>query len=238
MKPIIGVIANTGLNQFNMPATTIPLAYTSSIEKSGGVPVILPFTRDNNILASMVDSVKGLLFPGGNDIDPKVYHELRAARLGEVDRELDLFQMSALKLAMARKKPLLAICRGIQLVNVTLGGTLFQDIPSQFDTLSLEKHMQSTISFDTDHSVNFEPGSTLHGLFGDCTMINSRHHQSVKTPGKDLVVTARAPDGVIEGLQHKDLPMFLVQWHPELMMQKDDAMLPLFSSFVQRCQTQ
>ena len=234
MKPIIGVVSHIDLNRFGMPATSIPLTYTSSIEKAGGVPVILSFTKDNNILTAMANHVQGFLFPGGNDIDPVLYNEPPSALLRDVNKPLDQFQMAVLDLVLEKKKPVLAICRGIQIANVVLGGTLFQDIDSQFDTPVL-KHMQDTISFDTDHAVDFEPGSRLHDMFGPNIMINSRHHQSIKKLGKDLIITARAPDGVIEAAQHKTLPLDLVQWHPELMMQKNDDMLPLFNSFVERC---
>ncbi len=237
MKPLIAVIGHTELNCFGSPTTSTPLAYTSSIEKAGGVPVVIPFTRDHNILPAMADLVQGFLFPGGIDIDPVLYNEPPSSKLGEVDKALDLFQMAVLELAMEQKKPLLAICRGTQLVNVALGGTLFQDIHSQFETSTL-KHMQDKISFDTDHAVEIEPGSRLHDLFGASIQINSRHHQSIKAPGQDLEITARAPDGVIEAAQHRTLPMDLVQWHPELMMQKNNEMLPLFQSFVERCNIQ
>ncbi|MBI9091669.1 MAG: gamma-glutamyl-gamma-aminobutyrate hydrolase family protein [Desulfobacterium sp.] len=234
MKPIIAVIGHTDVNSFGSPTTSTPLAYTSSIEKAGGVPVIIPFTEDHSILPAMADLVQGFLLTGGIDIDPGFYNEPPSSKLWAVDKALDLFQMALLELAMERKKPLLAICRGTQLVNVALGGSLFQDIPSQFEASTL-KHMQDKISFDTDHAVEIEPGSRLHALFGPRMEINSRHHQSIKQLGQGLDITARAPDGVVEAAQHQTLPMDLVQWHPELMMQKNNDMLPLFKSFVERC---
>lgn len=234
MKPLIGVVSTTDLNRFNMPATTVPLAYTTSIEKAGGVPIIFPLTQDKDLHLAMAEQVHGFLFPGGIDIDPCFYNEAPRKELGQVDRDLDLFQLAVLNLALARKKPVLAICRGCQLVNVALGGTLFQDIPTQFDTPTF-KHMQDVISFETDHEVDMEPGSRLYNLFGPHMRINSRHHQSIKTPGKDLVITARSPDGVVEAAQHRSLPVDLVQWHPELLMQKNDDMLPLFRAFVEKC---
>jgi putative glutamine amidotransferase len=235
MKPLIGIIANTDLNRFNLPTTMVPQAYTDSIEKAGGVPLVFPLTRDTALLPAMADAVQGFLFPGGIDIDPSFYNEAPRPELGQVDKTLDAFQFAAADLAIARKKPILAICRGTQLVNVALGGTLFQDISAQSDTPTL-KHMQDVISFDTDHDVVFEKGSRLHGLFGPQIPINSRHHQSIKTPGKGLVITARARDGVVEAAQHTSLPIDLVQWHPELMMQKNNDMLPLFRYFVETCQ--
>jgi putative glutamine amidotransferase len=234
MKPLIAVIGHTDVNSFGSPSTSTPLGYTSAIEKAGGAPVIIPFTGDHSVLPAVADLVQGFLFPGGLDIDPGFYNEPPSGMLGEVDKDLDLFQMAVLELAMERKKPLLAICRGTQLINVALGGTLFQDIPSQFEKSTL-RHMQEKLSFDTDHVVDMEPGSRLHGLFGARMEINSRHHQSIKEPGQGLEITARAPDGVVEAAQHRTLPMDLVQWHPELMMQKNNDMLPLFKSFVERC---
>lgn len=234
MMPLIGIVANTDLNRFNMNATMIPLAYSGSIERSGGVPVILPYTKNPRVLLAMADSVQGFLFPGGIDVDPGLYNETAVPELGKVDKALDIFQRAILDLAMTQKKSILAICRGTQVVNVALGGTLYQDIGSQVGPAAL-KHTQDVISFDTDHDVSFEPGSRLHELFGGHIQINSRHHQSIKTVGKDLVITGRAPDGVVEAAQHRTLPMDLVQWHPELMMQKNDAMLPLFKTFVDRC---
>lgn len=236
MKPLIAVIGHTDVNCFGSSTTSTPLAYTASIEAAGGVPIIIPFTEGPSIFTAMTDQVHGFLFTGGIDIDPGFYNEPPSSQLGTTDKALDLFQMALLELAMEQKKPVLAICRGTQLVNVALGGSLFQDIPSQFETSTL-KHMQDQISFDTDHAVEIEPGSRLHDLFGPCMEINSRHHQSIKALGQGLDITARAPDGVVEAAQHQTLPMDLVQWHPELMMQKNNAMLPLFQSFVERCKT-
>jgi putative glutamine amidotransferase len=232
MKPLIGIIAHTELNRFNLTVSTIALTYTSSIEKAGGVPVILPFTADNSILAQMAEPMQGFLLPGGNDIDPAFYNETAVKECGEVNKPLDLFQMAVLKLAIADRKPVLGICRGIQVVNVALGGSLFQDIPSQVTTPSL-KHTDKAV--DVEHPIDIEEGSRLFKLFGAHITVNSRHHQSLKEPAEDLIITARAPDGVIEAAQHKSLPIDLVQWHPERMMQKNDDMLPLFKAFVGRC---
>ncbi|MCP3940576.1 MAG: gamma-glutamyl-gamma-aminobutyrate hydrolase family protein [Desulfobacteraceae bacterium] len=234
MKPLITIVAHTDLNRFKMQTTTIPTAYTSSIEKAGGVPLILPFTKRTENIPAMAAHAHGFLFPGGIDMDPIFYNEPPVKEIGKTDKALDIFQMAVLNLAIQAKKPILAICRGAQLVNVALGGSLFQDIATQLTTPVL-KHTQETISFDVDHPVEFTPGSRLHKLFGHKIMINSRHHQSIKIPGKDLIITARAPDGVIEAAQHKNLPMDLIQWHPELLMQKDNEMLPLFKAFVKRC---
>lgn len=234
MKPLIGVAGSTGINQFGSPVTIIPQAYIEAVEKAGGIPVILPVSRESRNVEAMVDRVKGLVLPGGADMDPSFYNQNAMAGLVEVDKELDTFQMAMFNRAFELKMPVLAICRGCQVVNVALGGQLYQDIPTFFPDSKLT-HMQKTLHFDTDHDVKFENGSRLHHLFGKKTRINSRHHQSIKQPGKGIEITAFSPDGVIEAAQHKDLPIDLIQWHPELMLKKNNDMLPLFQHFMENC---
>jgi putative glutamine amidotransferase len=234
MKPLIAVVAHTEINRFGLMANSISTTYTEAVEKAGGLAVILSFTHNQDNIWLAVEKADGFLFTGGMDVDPAFYGEKGIAALGPSDTDLDRFQMVVLQAVMACKKPVLAICRGIQLINVALGGSLFQDIPSQFSTPTL-KHMQDKLSFDVDHPVTIEPGSRLFDLFGPTIMVNSRHHQSIKAIGQDLIISARAPDGVIEAVQHKTLPMDMVQWHPELMLRKNDDMLGLFEAFIKRC---
>lgn len=234
MKPLIGIVAHTDLNQLKKPTVSVALAYSDAVVKAGGLPMILPLIEDRRVLTGLADQMHGFLFPGGNDMDPSLYGESPVAQLGRVDKALDRFQMAVLDLAMARARPVLAICRGCQVVNVALGGSLYQDIASQIDTPVLE-HMREDA--DTEHPVAIEPGSRLHALFGPRIPVNSKHHQAIKQPAADLVVTAHAPDGVIEAAQHRNLPIDLVQWHPERMLIENDAMLPLFRSFVDNCGT-
>lgn len=234
MKPLIAVVAHTEINRFGILADNISVTYTEAVEKAGGLAMILPFTQNRENILLSVEKADGFLFTGGMDVDPAFYGEKRTHALGPADPDLDRFQMAVCHAVMACRKPVLAICRGIQIINVALGGSLFQDISSQFEAPVL-KHMQDQISFEVDHPVSIEPGSRLFDLFGPDILVNSRHHQSIKKPGKDLIITARAPDGIIEAAQHKTLPMDLVQWHPELMLRKNDDMLLLFTSFVHRC---
>ncbi len=234
MRPLIGVMAYTDINSFDMLTSAIPLAYTHSVEKAGGVPIILPFSELQDSLVPMTAPIQGLLIPGGKDIDPEFYHEKPLDQLGPVDNDLDRFQMAVLELAIRRKLPILGICRGAQLINVAMGGNLFQDILTQFETPALT-HMHG--DSDTDHPIDIIPGSRLHALFGPHIHVNSHHHQSIKSIAPGLVITARAPDGVIEAAEHESLPIDLIQWHPERMMQKNDVMLPLFHAFVKKCGT-
>ncbi len=233
-KPLIAVVSHTEINRSGIPANTISTTYTEAVEKAGGLALILPFTQQPDVISLLVDKADGFLFTGGMDVDPSFYGETGISALGPADPDLDRFQMAVLEAILACQKPILGICRGIQLINVALGGSLFQDISSQFSTPTL-KHMQDVLTFDTDHPVSIAPGNRLFDLFGPDIMVNSRHHQSIKIPGRDLIITARAPDGVIEAAQHQTLPMDLVQWHPELMLRKNNNMLRLFKAFIQRC---
>jgi putative glutamine amidotransferase len=235
IKPLIAVVSHTEINRFGILANNISAAYTEAVEKAGGLALILPFTQNRDNISLIVEKADGFLFTGGMDVDPAFYGEKGIGALGPADPDLDRFQLAVLEDVMACRKPVLAICRGIQLINVALGGSLFQDISTQYSAAPL-KHMQDTLSFDVDHPVIIERGSRLHELFGPQIMVNSRHHQSIKALGKDLIITARAPDGVIEAAQHKSLPMDLVQWHPELLLRKNDDMLRLFTSFIKQCQ--
>ena len=238
MKPLIAVVANTAQiktgNRFGVLANNISVNYTEAVEKAGGLAMILPFTQKLDIIPLLVEKADGFLFTGGIDVDPAYYDEKGISGLGSVSTELDRFQMTVFHAVMSCRKPILGICRGIQLINVALDGSLFQDIPSQFSAPTL-KHMQDELSFEVDHPITIAPGSRLFDLFGSTIMVNSRHHQSIKAIGRDLIITARAPDGVIEAAEHKTLPMDLVQWHPELMLRKNDDMLCLFESFINRC---
>lgn len=234
MKPLIAVICYTDINRYGCHAHIVPTLYTHSIERGGGIPFILPFTRNLDLLPEMMKVADGYLFTGGIDIDPGRYNESALCGSHVIDKELDSFQFSAFDIALSSGKPVLAICRGAQLVNVALGGDLCQDIFSQLPG-PVHKHMGEDSLSGVDHVIIIEPGSQLYKLFGTETVVNSRHHQAINNPAKDLIITARSSDGIIEGAQHASLPIHLVQWHPELMMQDNEAMLPLFQSLVNIC---
>ncbi len=233
-SPLIGIVAHTDLDCFRMPATTIPLTYSDAVVRAGGTPLILPFTENHDGLQQMLAPVDGLLIPGGKDVDPALYHQEAQPETEAINPALDRFQIAIVEIAISRALPLLGICRRAQVFNVTLGGTLHQDVPGQFTASNL-RHMPSCIHFGIYHNVTTEAGSRLRAFFGKTLAVNSRHHQAINLPGEGLAITAHAPDGVIEGAQHTDLPIDLVQWHPELMLQKNDVMLPLFTELVERC---
>jgi putative glutamine amidotransferase len=207
--------------------------YSHAVLHSGGAPVIVPAAQDAASLSRILDSVQGLILSGGPDVHPKRYGEEPMAGLGEVDEALDAMELMAAGLALERDIPILAICRGIQVLNIALGGTLFQDIPSQVPESLC--HSPKTDKAVNTHTVRIEAGSRLRRICGKPAIwVNGKHHQAVKDPAPGLAVTARARDGVIEALEHPAKRYVIgVQWHPEGTWREDPCSKKLFRSFVQ-----
>jgi putative glutamine amidotransferase len=193
-------------------------AYVTALERAGLVPLIVPPLSTAEAAASVLDSVAGLVLTGGEDVDPARYGEMRHEKVRSVNVARDATEAALIEEARARGTPVLAICRGIQILNVALGGTLVQDIPSQCDT-DIDHDEESARSSRT-HKVDVEPGSLISKAVGtEHLTVNSFHHQSVKQVADGMRVTARSPDGVIEGIESTDEDWWVmgVQWHPEEM---------------------
>ena len=206
--------------------------YSQAILDAGGAPVILPTAQDRRSLEAVLGAVKGLILSGGPDIHPRRYGEEPSAGLGEVDEALDRMELLAAGLAMERNLPLLGICRGIQVLNVALGGTLYQDIASQVPESIC--HTPKTDKAVNTHTVRLEAGSRLHRLFGRREIwVNGKHHQAVKDLAPGLTVAARARDGVVEAAEDPRRRFAVgVQWHPEGNWRDDPYSKKLFSAFV------
>jgi len=190
-------------------------AYANAARAAGLTPIVVP-PLEAAELAPILDVVDGVILTGGEDIDPGSYGAIRAPAAHAPHRQRDTCELAFARLARERNLPTLAICRGIQLVNVALGGTLVQDIPS--DQPSPINHDQSERREDRLHTVSITPGSRLAAAVGATDIsVNSSHHQSVDRVATGLRVTARAPDGIIEGVEWTgdDWWMLGVQWHPE-----------------------
>jgi len=193
-------------------------AYVTALENAGLIPLIVPPLSSEKAAASVLDSVSGLVLTGGEDVDPARYGENRHEKVRSVNPARDATEAALVRAARDQKLPVLAICRGIQILNVALGGTLVQDIPSEVDT---------NIDHDEDgprdasaHEISIEPDSLIARAVGaEHRSVNSFHHQSVKEVAAGMRVTARAPDGVIEGIESTDRSWWVlgVQWHPEEM---------------------
>lgn len=208
--------------------------------KLGAIPLIIAFPDDvskvDQLAQDYVQLIDGLMLPGGPDVDPTFYGEEPHPKIGMTLYQKDRFEVALIKAALAADKPIFGICRGIQIMNVAMGGTLYQDLESQYPELKIQ-HPQATLGQFATHHVELTAGSKLAKLYGQSTIkVNSRHHQAVKAVGKGLKVTAVAPDGVIEGMESTDTDLFLgVQWHPENMWQQEDPQqLVVFQDFLDR----
>jgi len=208
-------------------------AYMQAILNVGGMPVLLSPDMNDCAIEACVRMLDGLMLAGGGDVVPKRFGEEPIAELGETTPVRDDFELRILPLVMQNKMPVLGICRGIQVMNVALGGTLYQDLPAQYQPKgsALLAHQQSQPYETPSHSVLVDQTSLLYRLTGqDCLPVNSMHHQAAKHIATELRIAAKAEDGVVEALECPHFPFFLgVQWHPERL--SDDASRSLFKGF-------
>ena len=236
-KPIIGILGSVRRD----PDSDFVCADRSctnttcvrAIDGNGGVPVILPVPEDPRLSDPALALCDGLLFPGGWDVDPRHYGEPPHAMLGPVQPELDAFWFHAAAYASEHRIPMLGICRGMQLLNVACGGSLYQDIGERTEKNLL--HMQQLRRDTPMHKVLIEPNSRLrHILEAESAYTNTLHHQSVKVPGKGLVLTAHAEDGIVEAFESPDGLIVAVQWHPEDLLRTVPVMNRLFMDLCDR----
>jgi putative glutamine amidotransferase len=237
LYPLIGL--TTSLRQ-DSPTTVlsgIRRTYVQAVLDAGGLPVLIPFAPED-VLGAILSRLDGLLLPGGVDVAPAYYGEQPHPKLGAVEPERDDLELTLCRLALAGDKALLAICRGIQVMNIAMGGTLYQDVPSQHPTdithasnLSLPRHYIA-------HDVLIETGSILATLVGRAPLpVNSWHHQALKDIAPGLVVTGRAPDGIVEAAEVPGRRFAVgVQFHPEDLYPTDERLQRLFRGFVRACQ--
>ena len=207
--------------------------YSSAVEGSGGIPLLIPVLDDLGGTNRLMESLDGLILTGGVDIDPANYDQEPLSDLGRVEPGRDRLELDLVRLALERGMPVLGICRGVQIINVALGGTLIQDIPAQAaDSL---QHAQKSPKSVNSHSVRVMAGSRFHGLIGaDQVRVNSGHHQAVDRLASDLVAVGLAPDGIVEAVERPGSVFFMgVQWHPEGTWPHDEASCRLFSGLVE-----
>lgn len=223
-RPVVGISGNYGEQ-----TCKIADAYYKQIVNAGGTPLIIPPVDDENVINATLDSIDALLLSGGADINPLIMGEEPEPRLGGINAERDMPELLLTRIAYHRQIPILGICRGIQTLAVALGGKVAQDIATISGTVTPGgiKHSQDADRQVPTHSVAVADSSLLHSIYGsDRLYVNSFHHQAVSEPGPHLIVTATAPDGIIEAVESSELkPIVGVQWHPEGM--GDDG-LPLF----------
>jgi putative glutamine amidotransferase len=231
-EPLIGI--TTSITTGNTPERAyVNSTYLHAVQRAGGVPVLLPPQLSAASLMRLVHGLDGLLLTGGGDIDPGLFGEAAHPTVYEVAPSRDTLECSAVHIALERGLPMLAVCRGIQLLNVALGGTLQQDLASEPGTEL--QHSQQEARDRPTHKVKVKPGSHLAETLGAEELeVNSMHHQAVKELGAGLQAVAWAPDLIIEGIEMPDPSRFVlgVQWHPEELWAHAEPARRLFAALV------
>jgi putative glutamine amidotransferase len=234
--PIVAVTATIRLID-GVERVRLNAAYVRAMEAAGLVPLVVPPLADTQTAACILDVVAGLVLTGGEDVDPSLYGEAAHPELGPVNCSRDETEIALLGRARELGLPTLAICRGIQVVNVGLGGTLVQDLPSQREDVNaheLDDERRARV-----HSVSVDPASRLASIVGAQSLgVNSIHHQAVDRLGRAMRVNARADDGVIEGVESDDPSWWMVgvQWHPEELTGTAEPWdRRLFAAFADAC---
>lgn len=207
--------------------------YSLSVNKAGGIPVDIPVINDEGYIEELADRLDGFLFSGGPDLHPYYYGQSLKKGHGLIVPERDKFELKLLEKALERNKPILGICRGLQLINIYFGGTVYHDIYKCTST-DLEHIPKLTPKYCYSHKVTLKDKSKLKEAFGkDIIDVNSFHHQAIDKLGRDLKKTAWAEDGIIEGIEHKDKFFVVgVQWHPEMMHEIYEEQLNIFKLLV------
>jgi putative glutamine amidotransferase len=231
LKPIIGITAGYDYEKNTMYLNE---GYYEAINKCGGAALAIPLTTDESVLMGILDNCNGILISGGPDVDARLYGEGNMPCNGDISPIRDTLELFIVKKAVEKNIPLFAICRGIQILNVAMGGTLYQDIYKQNNEESILKHSQSAPKWYPTHEIIIKKDSWIGKAFkNEKATVNSFHHQAVKQPAEGFEVTAKAEDGIIEAIEYTQNRFCVgVQWHPELMWKNNEEYLNLFREFV------
>jgi putative glutamine amidotransferase len=236
-KPLIGCTTYRKFSGQNPPIDILGLmpSYLEAVVAAGGVPVMIPLGLSDENLQVVIQQMDGILLPGGGDIEPSVYQGQGHPTVGGIDEDRDRVELMVARTAVAQQKPLLAICRGLQVLNVALGGSLWEDVELLMPEAIHHEHVNSHPRTYLAHNVTIEPDSLLARQLGRTeTAVNSLHHQGIRRLANDLRATAVAPDGLIEGIEVIGHPYAIgVQWHPENLIHNVPHMLGLFQGLVE-----
>lgn len=233
MKPLIGIPTHTHIDDKTVRYAGLA-TYTRAVDLAGGAPVFIPLNLSDDALRVIFERLDGLLLQGGDDVHPREFGEQVAPYCGEIDPAGDATELRLLRWAFEKSLPILGICRGIQVLNVAAGGSLYQDIDSQLSNPLHHPHIKGNPSNFRAHTIDIDPQSQLARALGTTHIkVNSRHHQAVKQVAPGFHIIARAPDGVIEGIEADDGRFALgVQFHPENMVDDDARVIGIFKAFV------
>ncbi len=233
--PLIGVSTSVARGADGERAV-LNATYLTAVQRAGGAPILLPPQLEGEARRAVFEQLGGVLLTGGGDVNPALFGEARHATVSGVWDERDRLEQALVEWALEHRRPLLAICRGVQVLNVALGGSLYQDIRSQ--TRSRVQHAQKAPRGEPTHSVRIEPGSRLAEVLGATELrVNSFHHQAIKEIGRGLKAVAFVEDDAIEGAELPDPSRFVlgVQWHPEELEAHDKPAQRLFRALIEAC---
>lgn len=235
-KPLIGITCGLRQAANGSAFYGIQPAYVRSIERAGGLPVVIPPTPDEDALRAIYTRMDGVVIAGGGDIDPAFYGMTGDGLVHDVNRDRDVTEIDVARWAASDDKPLLGICRGCQVVNVALGGSLYRDIAVEYPGVNGIDHdlFGKYPRSHPAHPVQIDPGTRLASILADTQpAVNSLHHQALRDVPPNLVIAAHSPDGVIEAVE-MPVARFLVavQWHPEEMTEQSETMRRLFAAFI------
>ncbi|MDR3595730.1 gamma-glutamyl-gamma-aminobutyrate hydrolase family protein [Clostridium sp.] len=232
MKPIIGITTFQEI-EIEKSFSLVSNNYLNAVENAGGVPLFIPISEDMDDVKSYLNMIDGIIFSGGEGVGPIKFGENPSKAISNINYLRDNFELALFKEAYKRDMPILGVCRGAQLINVALGGSLYQDIFSEIP--NCHGHMPSGMQvYDLFHIIDIEENSKLFDIFKATELeVNSFHHQAIKDLGKDLKVTAASKDGVIEGIESLSRKFLVgVQWHPEDLTLKHKEFLKLFKALI------
>ncbi len=236
--PLIGVTTSVTVDK-PLERAYVNSAYLLAVQAAGGVPVPIPPPLDDRARDGLLAALDGYLLTGGGDLDPAIFNEPPHPTLYEVAPARDRLELALVRHAMEAKKPLLAVCRGIQVLNVALGGSLFQDVETDPGTqIQHQQEKDGKPRNEPTHPVKVVARSRLAQVLGTTELrVNSMHHQAVKALGRGLVPVAFAPDMIIEGVELEESDRFVlgVQWHPEELTDRDPSARRLFSALIDAC---
>jgi putative glutamine amidotransferase len=240
-RPVIGIATQTlpGAPGEDQACWLMGRSYVEELRKVGAVPWVIPLIpHDPDTLQEIFSRLDGVFITGGVDVDPSCYREEKTCLCGRTDPDRDAVEISLLRHALAERLPVLAVCRGIQILNVACGGTLYQDVTAQVPAALKHDYFPTPERPSRKylaHDITVRPGTRLRRIIGDAVVpVNSMHHQAIKALAPNLAATAYAPDGIIEGVEGTDSQYLVaVQWHPEELTETQPGMANLFATFAE-----
>jgi putative glutamine amidotransferase len=240
--PLVGITPDVGAaprpGKKAEPLIVLQERYARAIQDAGAVPLVLPVMPSLASMRRVIESLDGLIVSGGNfDINPRLYGEEPIKAMRNILEQRTQFELGLIDLALERDMPILGVCGGAQAINVALGGSLYQDIRTQI--AGAVEHERSSIKDTGGHAVAIVKGTKLRKIIGrESLEVNTTHHQAVKKLGNGLIVNASAEDRIVEGIESRKHTFVLgVQWHPEFLVQRDQAQKKIFSALVSACKS-